>query len=351
MLDHTDVFAVMLASDITSPNELEFAMKPSIVLYKSIPDDLHQRLAQHFTVNSFEGLTPDNQPELLSALAHAQGLIGSGGKIDSAFLQLAPRLRVASTISVGYDNFDVEALNQRGVALMHTPTVLTETVADTMMALMLSTARRVVELAERVKAGEWQESITDDWYGVDVHHKTIGILGMGRIGMALAQRAHFGFSMPVLYTSRRPHEEAETRFGARRCDLDTLLAEVDFLCITLPMTEQTYHMIGREQLAKMKSSAILINAGRGPVVDEQALIAALQDGTLYGAGLDVFEQEPLPVDSPLLALRNVVAVPHIGSATHETRYNMAACAVDNLIAALTGTVKENCVNPQVLQQA
>lgn len=326
-------------------------MKPSIVLYKSIPTDLHQRLAQHFTVNSFDGLTPENQPELLSALQQAEGLIGSGGKIDQAFLQLAPQLRAASTISVGYDNFDVDALNQRGVALMHTPTVLTETVADTMMALVLSSARRVVELAERVKAGEWQESIDDEWYGVDVHHKTIGILGMGRIGMALAQRAHFGFSMPVLYTSRGPHEEAETRFGARRCDLDTLLAEVDFLCITLPMTEQTYHMIGRDQLAKMKSSAILINAGRGPVVDEQALIAALQDGTIHAAGLDVFEQEPLSVDSPLLKLRNVVAVPHIGSATHETRYNMAACAVDNLIAALTGSVTENCVNPQVLQKS
>ncbi|OVZ88670.1 glyoxylate/hydroxypyruvate reductase GhrB [Yersinia intermedia] len=325
-------------------------MKPSIVLYKSIPSDLHQRLAQHFTVNSFDGLTPDNQPELLSALQQAQGLIGSGGKIDQDFLQLAPRLRAASTISVGYDNFDVDALNQRGVALMHTPTVLTETVADTMMALVLSCARRVVELAERVKAGEWQDSIGDDWYGVDVHHKTIGILGMGRIGMALAQRAHFGFSMPVLYTSRRPHEEAEKRFNARFCSLDTLLAEVDFLCITLPMTEQTYHMIGRDQLAKMKSSAILINAGRGPVVDEQALIAALQDGTIHGAGLDVFEQEPLPIDSPLLSLRNVVAVPHIGSATTETRYNMAACAVDNLIAVLTGTVTENCVNPQVLKK-
>ncbi|MDA5480484.1 glyoxylate/hydroxypyruvate reductase GhrB [Yersinia intermedia] len=326
-------------------------MKPSIVLYKSIPSDLHQRLAQHFTVNSFDGLTPDNQPELLSALQQAQGLIGSGGKIDQDFLQLAPRLRAASTISVGYDNFDVDALSQRGVALMHTPTVLTETVADTMMALVLSCARRVVELAERVKAGEWQDSIGDDWYGVDVHHKTIGILGMGRIGMALAQRAHFGFSMPVLYTSRRPHEEAEKRFNARFCSLDTLLAEVDFLCITLPMTEQTYHMISRDQFAKMKSSAILINAGRGPVVDEQALIAALQDGTIHGAGLDVFEQEPLPIDSPLLSLRNVVAVPHIGSATTETRYNMAACAVDNLIAALTGTVTENCVNPQVLQKA
>ncbi|AJJ10847.1 glyoxylate/hydroxypyruvate reductase B [Yersinia rohdei] len=326
-------------------------MKPSILLYKSIPADLHQRLAQHFTVHSFEGLTPDNQPELLSTLQQAVGLIGSGGKIDQDFLQLAPQLRAISTISVGYDNFDVAALSQRGIALMDTPTVLTETVADTMMALLLSTARRVVELAERVKAGEWQDSIGEDWYGVDVHHKTIGILGMGRIGMALAQRAHFGFSMPVLYTSRRPHEEAEKRFGARRCSLDTLLAEVDFLCITLPMTEQTYHMIGREQLAKMKSSAILINAGRGPVVDEQALIAALQQGTLHAAGLDVFEQEPLSVSSPLLKLPNVVAVPHIGSATHETRYNMAACAVDNLIAALTGTVTENCVNPQVWQKS
>ncbi|WP_145525188.1 glyoxylate/hydroxypyruvate reductase GhrB [Yersinia rohdei] len=326
-------------------------MKPSILLYKSIPADLHQRLAQHFTVHSFEGLTPDNQPELLSTLQQAVGLIGSGGKIDQDFLQLAPQLRAISTISVGYDNFDVAALSQRGIALMHTPAVLTETVADTMMALLLSTARRVVELAERVKAGEWQDSIDEDWYGVDVHHKTIGILGMGRIGMALAQRAHFGFSMPVLYTSRRPHEEAEKRFGARRCSLDTLLAEVDFLCITLPMTEQTYHMIGREQLAKMKSSAILINAGRGPVVDEQALIAALQQGTLHAAGLDVFEQEPLSVSSPLLKLPNVVALPHIGSATHETRYNMAACAVDNLIAALTGTVTENCVNPQVWQKS
>ncbi|CNK51208.1 glyoxylate/hydroxypyruvate reductase GhrB [Yersinia aldovae] len=325
-------------------------MKPSIVLYKSIPTDLHQRLEQHFTVNSFDGLTPDNQSELLTALQQTEGLIGSGGKIDHDFLQLTPRLRAVSTISVGYDNVDVDALNQRGVLLMHTPTALTETVADTLMALVLSCARRVVELAERVKAGEWQDSIGDDWYGVDVHHKTIGILGMGRIGLALAQRAHFGFNMPVLYTSRRPHEEAEQRFGARHCSLDTLLEEVDFLCITLPLTKQTYHMIGRDQLAKMKSSAILINTGRGPVVDEQALIAALQDGTIHAAGLDVFEQEPLAVGSPLLKLRNVVAVPHIGSATRETRYNMAASAVNNLIAALTGTVTENCVNPQVLKQ-
>ncbi|WP_114192858.1 glyoxylate/hydroxypyruvate reductase GhrB [Edaphovirga cremea] len=324
-------------------------MKPSIVLYKKLPADLRQRLDQHFTVTEIDGLTSENHAQVLDALQQAEGLIGSGGKVDKEFLAHAPRLRAVSTISVGYDNFDVDELTRRKIPLMHTPTVLTETVADTLMSLMLASARRIVEVAERVKAGEWQSSIGPDWYGVDVHHKTIGILGMGRIGMALAQRAHFGFSMPVLYNARREHLDAEKRFNARRCDLDTLLAESDFLCVILPMNDETYHMISREQLAKMKSSAILINAGRGPVVDEEALIAALKDGTIHAAGLDVFEQEPVAVDSPLLSMPNVVALPHIGSATHETRYGMAACAVDNLIAALTGDVKENCVNPQVLK--
>ncbi len=330
--------------------QLEFVMKPSIVLYKSLPADLRERLEQHFTVHAFNGLQPENRDELRQALQQAVGIIGSGGKIDEAFLQQAPKLRAASTVSVGYDNFDVEALNAHNVLLMHTPTVLTETVADTIMSLVLATARRVVEVAERVKAGEWRGSIGPDWFGVDVHHKTIGILGMGRIGLALAQRAHFGFGMPVLYNARRTHEEAEQRFNAHRCDLDTLLAESDFVCITLPLTEQTFHMIGRDQLAKMKKSGILINAGRGPVVDEQALIEALQNGVIHAAGLDVFEKEPLPANSPLLSMPNVVALPHIGSATHETRYGMAACAVDNLIAALSGTVKENCVNPQLLRK-
>lgn len=325
-------------------------MKPSILLYKSLPTDLRQRLEHHFTVNEFNGLETDT-PQLQQALAQAEGILGSGGKINSDFLAKTPKLRAASTISVGYDNFDVEALTARGIALMHTPTVLTETVADTLMTLVLASARRVVDLAERVKAGQWQGSIGEDWYGTDVHHKTIGILGMGRIGMALAQRAHFGFSMPVLYTSRSPHEAAEQRFGARRCELDQLLTEADFVCITLPHTPQTHHMIGAAQLASMKPSAILVNAGRGAVVDEPALIAALEQGQIHAAGLDVFEQEPLPIDSPLLRMPNVVALPHVGSATHETRYGMAACAVDNLIAALTGSVKENCVNPQVFTQA
>jgi gluconate 2-dehydrogenase len=257
-----------------------------------------------------------------------------------------PALRATSTISVGYDNFDVDALNARNVLLMHTPTVLTETVADTVMALVLSSARRVVEVAERVKAGEWTKSIGPDWFGTDVHGKTLGIVGMGRIGLALAQRAHFGFNMPILYNARRQHKEAEERFNARYCDLDTLLLEADFVCLILPLTDETHHLMGKAQFEKMKKSAIFINAGRGPVVDEQALIAALKNGEIHAAGLDVFEQEPLPASSELLQLPNVVALPHIGSATHETRYNMAACAVDNLIDALQGKVDKNCVNPQ-----
>lgn len=324
-------------------------MKPAVVLYKSLPDDLRAKLDDHFSVTEFNGLTPENIAAHADALNKAEGLLGAGGKVDAEFLQHAPRLRVASTISVGYDNFNVDALNERGVVLMHTPTVLTETVADTLMALVLSSARRVVEVAEKVKAGEWKKSIGPEWYGVDVHHKKLGILGMGRIGMALAQRAHFGFSMPILYNARKHHPQAEERFNAQYCDLDTLLAESDFLCIILPLTDQTHHLIGREQLAKMKSSAILINAGRGPVVDEQALVAALKDGTIHAAGLDVFEQEPLPLSSELLQLNNVVALPHIGSATHETRYGMARDAVDNLIAALQGQVEKNCVNPQALK--
>ncbi|WP_034945289.1 glyoxylate/hydroxypyruvate reductase GhrB [Erwinia oleae] len=324
-------------------------MKPSVVLYKALPDDLRARLDAHFTVTEISALTPETLSQHADLFREAEGILGSGGKVDGAFLEKAPKLRAASTVSVGFDNFDVDALNNRGVVLMHTPTVLTDTVADTMMALVLATARRVVESADRVRAGEWQGSISDDWFGIDVHHKKMGILGMGRIGLALAQRAHFGFNMPILYNARKHHEEAEQRFDAQYCDLDTLLKESDFLCISLPLTNQTHHLIGREELAKMKRSAVLINAGRGPVVDEEALIAALKDRTIYAAGLDVFEKEPLPVDSPLLTMPQVVALPHIGSATHETRYGMAKDAVENLIAALTGKVEKNCVNPQVLK--
>jgi gluconate 2-dehydrogenase len=322
-------------------------MKPSVILYKSLPDDLQRRLEAHFSVTKVPNLDADTVQKHADVFKNAVGLLGSSEKVDAALLDNMPALRATSTISVGYDNFDVDALNARHVLLMHTPTALTETVADTLMALILSSARRVVDVAERVKAGEWTKGIGPDWFGTDVHHKTIGIVGMGRIGLALAQRAHFGFGMPVLYNARRQHKEADERFNARHCDLDTLLQEADFVCSILPLTDETRHLFGAAEFAKMKSSAIFINAGRGQVVDEDALIAALKAGEIHAAGLDVFEQEPLPVSSELLKLPNVVALPHIGSATHETRYNMAATAVENLIDALNGKIEKNCVNPQV----
>ena len=322
-------------------------MKPSIILYKALPEDLQQRLEAQFTVTKVPNLHPETVEQHAEAFASAEGLLGSSEKVGKALLEKMPKLRAASTISVGYDAFDVDALNANNILLMHTPTVLTETVADTIMALVLSSARRVVEVAERVKKGEWTKGVGPDWFGVDVHHKTLGIVGMGRIGLALAQRAHFGFGMPILYNARRHHEEAETRFQARYCDLNSLLKEADFIVLVLPYTEETHHLINAESFAIMKSSAIFVNAGRGSVVDENALIEALKNGEILAAGLDVFEKEPLPVDSPLLTLPNVVALPHIGSATHETRDGMAACAVDNLIAALNGSVEKNCVNPQV----
>ncbi|MGG7449068.1 glyoxylate/hydroxypyruvate reductase GhrB [Kosakonia oryzendophytica] len=321
-------------------------MKPSVILYKALPDVLQQRLETHFAVTRVPNLKPETVAQFADAFASAQGLLGSSEKVNQALLEKMPQLRATSTISVGYDNVDVDALNARNIVLMHTPTVLTETVADTIMALVLSSARRVVEVAERVKMGEWTSGIGPDWFGVDVHHKTLGIIGMGRIGLALAQRAHFGFGMPILYNARRHHTEAEERFQARYCDLETVLKESDFVCVVLPLTEETHHLIGEKQFAMMKKSAIFINAGRGPVVDEAALVDALHNDEILAAGLDVFEKEPLPKDSPLLSLPNVVALPHIGSATHETRYNMAACAVDNLIDALNGKVEKNCVNPQ-----
>lgn len=323
-------------------------MKPPVILYKALPLNLQQRLEAHFTVTVLPDISASTVQQHADTFKQAAGLLGSSETVDAHLLEKMPALRAASTISVGYDTYDVAALNARKVLLMHTPTALTETVADTLMALILSSARRVVEVAERVKAGEWTKGIGADWFGTDVHHKTIGIVGMGRIGLALAQRAHFGFGMPVLYNARRQHKETDERFNARYCDLDTLLQEADFVCSILPLTEETRHLFGAEQFRKMKKSAIFINAGRGPVVDEQALINALKNGDIHAAGLDVFEQEPLPVSSELLKLSNVVALPHIGSATHETRYAMAETAVENLIDALNGKVEKNCVNPQVL---
>ncbi len=309
-----------------------------------------QRLQERADVTLIERLDAHGLDQLRAALPQAQGLLGASLKLDAQWLDLAPRLEAIASVSVGIDNYDLDYLTARHILLTNTPDVLTETTADTGFALILASARRVVELAIRVRNGQWQKNIGPEHFGTDVHGKILGIIGMGRIGEALAQRGHFGFGMPVIYHSHSPKPAVEARFGARYRSLRALLQEADFICLTLPLTAETQGLIGAEQFALMRTDSIFINISRGKVVDEAALIHALQQGQIRGAGLDVFEREPLDPASPLLTLDNVVATPHIGSATIETREAMARCAVDNLLAALDGQRPPNLVNPSAFNQ-
>jgi gluconate 2-dehydrogenase len=316
-----------------------------IVAWKSLPEDVLAYLQQRAQVVQVD---PSQHDTFVAELRDADGGIGASVMITPAMLEGASRLKALSTISVGYDQFDVDDLTRRGIVLAHTPDVLTESTADTVFSLILASARRVVELADWVKAGQWRASIGPAQFGLDVQGKTIGIVGLGRIGGAVARRAALGFNMKVLYTNRSANPQAEQGYGARRVELAELLAQSDFVCLQVPLTPQTRHLIGAAELRAMKKSAILINASRGATVDEPALIEALRNGTIHGAGLDVFDTEPLPADSPLLSMPNVVALPHIGSATHETRHAMALNAAENLVAALDGTLTTNIVNREVL---
>ncbi|ALI04505.1 glyoxylate/hydroxypyruvate reductase GhrB [Pseudomonas sp. FW306-02-F02-AA] len=322
-------------------------MKKQVVLYKKLSAPLMARLHEQAEVTLIDSLDAEGLKRLREALPSAHGLLGASLKLDAELLDLAPRLEAIASVSVGVDNYDIDYLNRRQILLSNTPDVLTETTADTGFALILATARRVVELANLVRAGQWNRNIGPAHFGTDVHGKTLGIIGMGRIGEALAQRGHFGFGMPILYHSHSVKPAVEQRFNAQYRSLPALLQQADFICLTLPLTAETEGLIGAEQFALMRPESIFINISRGKVVDETALIEALRQGQIRAAGLDVFEREPLAYDSPLLQLNNVVATPHIGSATHETREAMARCAVDNLLAALAGERPANLVNGQV----
>jgi len=319
-------------------------MKKHVVLYKALSAPLMDRLQAQADVTLIDRLDAKGLAQLRAALPCAHGLLGASLKLDASLLDLAPNLQAIASVSVGVDNYDIDYLTERRILLSNTPDVLTETTADTGFALILATARRVVELANLVRAGGWQQSIGPRHFGTDVHGKTLGIIGMGRIGEALAQRGHFGFDMPVIYHSHSPKPAVEQRFNARYCSLETLLREADFVCLTLPLTAETQGLIDAQAFAQMRPETLFINISRGKVVDEAALIDALRNGQIRGAGLDVFEREPLNPDSPLLHMDNVVATPHMGSATHETREAMARCAVDNLLAALAGERPMNLVN-------
>jgi len=321
-------------------------MKKTVLAFSRVSPEMAERLQQDFNVIIPDPKKGDLNEQFNEALPHTHGMIGAGRKLGREQLESATQLEVVSSISVGYDNYDVGYLSERGIMLTNTPDVLTESTADLGFSLIMSSARRVAELDAYTKAGKWTRSIEAAHFGTDVYGKTLGIVGMGNIGAAVARRGRLGFNMPILYSGNSRKTAIEQELGAQFRTLDQLLAESDFVCLVVPLSEKTTHLISTRELSLMKKSAILVNIARGPIVDEPALIEALQNGTIRGAGLDVYEKEPL-AESPLFQLNNAVTLPHIGSATHETRQAMADRAYANLRAALLGEKPQDLVNQQM----
>lgn len=315
-------------------------LRKKVLAFRELPPDQLARLQAEHEVTVANPRLPGQLAAFHAALASAEGMIGSSYPITASLLASAPQLKVISSISVGIDNYDLPALAARGIMLCHTPGVLTETTADTIFSLIMATSRRLVELASHVREGRWTRNIGEDLFGWDVHGKTLGILGFGRIGQAVARRAALGFNMPVLYHSRRPvdvaHELPELTGKATHTPLDDLLRRADIVAAVLPLSTETRGLMGAREFGLMKPGAIFINGARGAIVQEEALLNALDHGTLRAAGLDVFATEPLPMDSPLRTHPRVTALPHIGSATFETRHAMAVLATSNLLQALAG---------------
>ena len=307
-----------------------------------LPPDAQAALRRVATVQTYRGPQPIPRPTLLAGVRRADGLLCLlTERIDAALLAAAPRLRAVANCAVGYDNVDLHAAAARGIVVTNTPDVLTETSADLAWALLLAAARRIAEGDRLVRAGRWWGWAPDLLLGTDVHGATLGVVGLGRIGAAVARRAA-GFGMRVLYWQR--HRLAAPPAGAAYVPLARLLASADLVSLHVPLTPETHHLMGARELARMKRSAVLVNTSRGPVVDERALVAALRARRIAGAGLDVYEHEPA-VPRTLRTLPNVVLTPHIGSATTATRGRMAARAARNLAAALAGREPPNRVLP------
>ena len=307
-----------------------------VFVTRDLPASTLQSVREIADVEVWPEDTPPPREVLKSKAAAIDGLLCLlTDKIDAELLDGAPGLKVVSQMAVGYDNIDVKACMARGVLVGNTPGVLTETTADLAFALLLATARNLVPAEHYTRSGEWRTWSPMLLTGPDVHHATLGIVGMGRIGYEMARRAH-GFQMKILYTARHPHPDVERDFGAEYVLLPELLAASDFVSLHLPFSPATKHYIGGAELRQMKPTALLINTARGGVVDQSALVAALKAGTIAGAGLDVFEIEPLPLEDPLLQLPNVTLLPHIGSASTATRTRMAELAAANLICGLVG---------------
>ena len=320
-------------------------MRPKVLVARRVFDAVITRLGTHFDVESNPDDAIWSAAELIAKLQGKQGAFVTGSaRIDAALLDACPDLKVVCSMSVGYNHIDVEACTARGVRVTNTPDVLTETTADFGFALMMATARRITESEHYLRRGEWKNWAYDQFTGSDVHGATLGLLGMGRIGRAIAKRGALGFGMQVIYHNRSRLDPAlEVESGARYVSKAELLAQADHLVLVLPYSLEAHHTIGAAELAAMKPTATLTNIARGGIVDDTALADALRNRVIAAAGLDVFEGEP-QVNPALLTVPNIVLTPHIASASVSTRLAMADLAADNLIAALTGGVLPTPVN-------
>ncbi|WP_068792642.1 2-hydroxyacid dehydrogenase [Brevibacillus laterosporus] len=309
--------------------------KPFVYVTRKVAEEAMNLLATIATVEVWDQEYPVPRDILLEKAKRSDGLyVMLSDRIDREIIDAAPHLKVISTLAVGYDNIDLEACKEKGIVVTNTPDVLTDATADLTFGLLMAAGRRFIEANRVLMNGEWKTWSPYFMAGQRIHGATIGIIGMGRIGEAVAKRAA-GFDMRILYHNRSRRVEAEQTYGATYCSLPDLLCESDYVVLLTPLTEATKGLMGAEEFAMMKSTAVFINASRGATVDEEALYQALKQGTIWAAGLDVFGQEPIRTNHPLLSLPNVVALPHIGSATYETRDRMAMLVSENLVAVLS----------------
>ncbi len=319
--------------------------RPKVYLTREVTTRVLDRLREVCDIRRWDGSGRCPAEVLAKEAAEVDGILGTD-RWTAPMLENAARLRVIALTSVGYDMVDVRTASRCQILVTNTPDVLTDTVADLTLALILAAARRVCEMERWMRQGHWKTPGATPM-GRDVHHTILGIVGLGRIGRAVAERAR-GFHMQVWYCDFLRRKDLEEQFGYRFVDLETLFREADFISLHVPLSPETKGMIGATQLSMVKPSAYLVNTSRGPVVDEQALIAALQKGHIEGAALDVYETEPLDLSSPLFRMDNVVILPHVGSATEATRQAMVELAADNLLAVLQDRPPLTPVNPEVL---
>lgn len=321
--------------------------KPRVIITREPPGPALRKLFDQCDAWMWEEDSTMPRDQLLEKVRDAEGLhVMIFDAVDEELLAAAPKLKVVSTMAVGVDNIDLEACTRRGISVGNTPEAVTEATADFAVALMLAASRRIWEGAQYVRAGKWKEWSPTLMIANDVHAKTLGIVGMGRIGQAIARRAR-GFDMRILYHARSPKPDAERELGVSYRGFDALLAESDIVILIVPLTDETRYMMDDAAFDKMKPSAYLVNSARGPVVDPKALHRALTEGKIRGAALDVTDPEPIAPDDPLIALDNCLIVPHVSTSTWETRAAMTEVSVNNLLLGLKGGPLQHCANPAV----